>query len=891
MDPGSEEKIGISQFAPPRPMEAYPQSSIRKIAVLFTDVVGSTRYFRNLGDVAGREMLKRHQDIASSPIVEHGGVVVKTLGDSIMAYFMDPKEAIKSAVKIQQRFLRHNRQQDPENKILVRIGIHFGEGIIEDHDIFGNVVNLAAKIVPLADKNQIFVSHEVCTEVMNLPPLRYEKVAPAKEIKDIEGLDIYRIIWDESIHFDPTTNILLFLKPLWKLAGSGFKETWSRVVNSEKNRWEEKDGKLVQQEKKSIILVFNKISSAIESAQDIFRRYRNHHEKEPSAPFLPVQILIDSGPYLRADNVVLESADINWDEIHPGEIYISSSALRLVEKRNRLHTDPPFDYDHPRPMYRMIQDQQDPDILAFMYRNVLVSGRYPVCFYCGSRKHTTTDCPSKKQMTLTRSLEKLGYSSIDAINGLFLGYLNPKSYPEPTSSADAGVEDPDTFAKQCFYELKSIVQLRFFRNIWDSGKNGWDDAKTVIDSGEKGGQIWLALDLIRTSRLNKAESLLNTLMLEKSQDYKVYCTVGFHNLEQNQYSKAEYNFERALMFVKTKPQRIFILFLLSRLLEVRGNISRAEEKIEEILRIYPSCADARYQRVIYRLYKGQDKRALAELTKLIQEQREFFVKALIDPELAPFSEMINKRLQQLFQESKERADHQFPIAESEKKRLESLIGNGKSIDDEIESVWKKANEMLPSQSYFGYLDVIDSAHMITNRCRTVITDWKKKINRQLSELGGQLLAQTTFIQRYPYPFMIFGIRKRLQSIHTECKQIHGIVADEDVEKFKEAYARAVVLAEQMNKINPWLKRFDFIRKSAYLLVSFFKISLTLQTVNLLVGILLLPVISHYLVVAFPKLTSLNQNLWFYQKNCLLIGGIFAVLVAIIKPLKKLTLKS
>ena len=96
------------------------------MAVLFTDVVGSSSYFKSQGNLAGREMLQLHQDLASAPIAEHSGIIVKTLGDSVLAYFFDPEEAMKSAVKIQQKFWLNNKGKDHENQIHVRIGIHFG---------------------------------------------------------------------------------------------------------------------------------------------------------------------------------------------------------------------------------------------------------------------------------------------------------------------------------------------------------------------------------------------------------------------------------------------------------------------------------------------------------------------------------------------------------------------------------------------------------------------------------------------------------------------------------------------------------------------------------------------------------------------------------------------
>ncbi|MBW2562123.1 MAG: adenylate/guanylate cyclase domain-containing protein, partial [Deltaproteobacteria bacterium] len=133
------------------------KKSIEKIAVLFTDIIGSTRFFQSHGNLDGRKMLRQHEDIVSKAITEFGGTVVKNIGDSILAYFADPREAAKVAIRIQKEFNRYNKQKDAEHEIHVRIGIHFDEGIVEDKDIFGNAVNIASKITNLAGSNQIFI--------------------------------------------------------------------------------------------------------------------------------------------------------------------------------------------------------------------------------------------------------------------------------------------------------------------------------------------------------------------------------------------------------------------------------------------------------------------------------------------------------------------------------------------------------------------------------------------------------------------------------------------------------------------------------------------------------------------------------------------------------------
>ncbi|NVM57665.1 MAG: adenylate/guanylate cyclase domain-containing protein, partial [Desulfobacterales bacterium] len=123
-------KTEASQPSQPRSTDEYP------MAVLFTDIVGSTKFFKSHGDLVGRDMLQRHHDMASPIIVEHGGALVKILGDSIMAYFFDCKEALKSAIKIQQELQMYNQRSDPDDHIHIKVGIHFGDGIIEEKDIF-----------------------------------------------------------------------------------------------------------------------------------------------------------------------------------------------------------------------------------------------------------------------------------------------------------------------------------------------------------------------------------------------------------------------------------------------------------------------------------------------------------------------------------------------------------------------------------------------------------------------------------------------------------------------------------------------------------------------------------------------------------------------------------
>ena len=186
MNPSIARKIKASQFTPAKPLDEYPEESVKKIAVLFTDIVGSSKFFKSYGDAAGRKMLRQHQEMASPAVTEHGGIVVKLLGDSVMAYFLNPQEALKSAIKIQQKFQSFNQAKELRDQIHIRICVHFGDGIVEDKDIFGDVVNMAAKFLPFADGDEVLISQELYEQTRGLSSLRFESVDLSSKKKHLK---------------------------------------------------------------------------------------------------------------------------------------------------------------------------------------------------------------------------------------------------------------------------------------------------------------------------------------------------------------------------------------------------------------------------------------------------------------------------------------------------------------------------------------------------------------------------------------------------------------------------------------------------------------------------------------------------------------------------------
>jgi class 3 adenylate cyclase len=133
------------------------------VAILFSDIEGSTELNERLGDREWVRLLARHDATVRSAIERHGGQVVKTQGDGFMAAFGAPEHAVRSAIAIQVAFDRGARRG--KAAVLIRIGIHHGDVVHRDNDIFGRNVAHAARVAALAHGAEILVSEAVADAV------------------------------------------------------------------------------------------------------------------------------------------------------------------------------------------------------------------------------------------------------------------------------------------------------------------------------------------------------------------------------------------------------------------------------------------------------------------------------------------------------------------------------------------------------------------------------------------------------------------------------------------------------------------------------------------------------------------------------------------------------
>src|SRR5213082_453188 len=166
----------------------------RKLAaIMFTDMVGYSALSQR-DDKLAQELLEEHRRLLRKIFPRFHGTEIKTIGDAFLVEFGSALEAAQCAIEIQRTLAKRNHDVTPDRRIELKIGIHIGDVVHRNGDVYGDGVNIASRIEQLAGAGGICVSMDVERQIRNALEARIEKFGSA-DLKNIKlPMELFRIV-------------------------------------------------------------------------------------------------------------------------------------------------------------------------------------------------------------------------------------------------------------------------------------------------------------------------------------------------------------------------------------------------------------------------------------------------------------------------------------------------------------------------------------------------------------------------------------------------------------------------------------------------------------------------------------------------------------------------
>src|ERR1700729_2108300 len=176
-----------------------PEGPVRRIAaILAADISGYSRLMQLDEEGTYGRVMRQRRELIEPSITEHQGKLINYAGDGFLAMFDSPVEAVRCAIVIHQGMVGRNTSLPREQWILYRIGVHLGDVIVEPDGVFGDGVNIAARLEGIATPGDLFISGGVYEQIKNKLVCAYQSLGD-RQVKNItDPVSVYRVLPDPA---------------------------------------------------------------------------------------------------------------------------------------------------------------------------------------------------------------------------------------------------------------------------------------------------------------------------------------------------------------------------------------------------------------------------------------------------------------------------------------------------------------------------------------------------------------------------------------------------------------------------------------------------------------------------------------------------------------------
>jgi class 3 adenylate cyclase len=170
----------------------------KRMALAFSDVVGSTDHFARFGDESGRRLQQRHFDLLTDAVVPYSGRIVDTAGDGAFIVFPETQAAVEALITFEKARAADNANRTHDQQLDVRMAIHYGLVLTDGVHVTGDAVNLAARVTGSASPGEIRLTRDALLEISPARRLLCRALGPTELKGFARPIDVFRLDWQED---------------------------------------------------------------------------------------------------------------------------------------------------------------------------------------------------------------------------------------------------------------------------------------------------------------------------------------------------------------------------------------------------------------------------------------------------------------------------------------------------------------------------------------------------------------------------------------------------------------------------------------------------------------------------------------------------------------------
>lgn len=568
--------------------------------------------------------------------------------------------------------------------------------------------------------------------------------------------------------------------------------------------------------------------------------------KETGSP-LPMQFIFH---LMDKEDTTTNIFDINsdiWNLLKPEGFYVTRNLKYHWEEMMAGRKLPPHSFvteDGGLSMLHLSEGTSIRSAKLFPFRDMALRGKHPFCFYCGMTKHLAKDCPSKFLPPVTNALQHAGYLVFSEFSAAYRkALLNSSKLHEiygkgvnPTSIRS----NRELLAYTAYFDAFRIYQPRFLFKMAFGFHLRW----MIHDNNEKmkvdNRNLNVGLDCMRVGKYSHAEELLGK-EASRLGGKQFYFTVALALLaiEKGRQQDTTTYLDRARALASSEKEQIYSALLQARFFMLQGDYYKAKEVASGAVKLKYDCYEARYLLREIEAQQQFNEKTLQQLQSLIEEDRDLFMTALVDPHLMPVHGFVEELQSAQVLKIREQAASSFKEARLTYNTLAAWLqaedDRLRQKGEEVDILEKKLNR----GSYFDLLDVVARSHSLVLACRRLMTQVTHDLEESIEKERKRLGQLHSFWRSYFYKAFFGAFNETLGNTAALLTGAEEQLALKDSVSFKEAVRMHGEAKDAVDQLKNRLERMLWIQSLLDGIKSFGKKLLLSEVVMLALALALL----------------------------------------------------